>query len=72
MLAIYDEEENMMAVRQFMQKTGLISNDYFMKTLAIALQVIPTKVKEKESLTNLWLGIDAIKEKVVYQQTQLL
>ncbi|MFM7191205.1 MAG: hypothetical protein ACKOX2_10360 [Microcystaceae cyanobacterium] len=71
-LAIYDEEENMMAVRQFMQKTGLISNDYFMKTLAIGLQVIPTKVKEKESLTNLWLGIDAIKEKVIYQQTQLL
>jgi adenine-specific DNA methylase len=70
-LAIYEDEENIMAVRQFLQKTGLVSNDYFIKTLAIALQVIPSKVKEKEILTNLWLGLEEIKAKVVYQQTQL-
>jgi hypothetical protein len=55
-----------------MQKTGLMSNDLFMKTLEVAFRVIPDKAKEKNSLVNLWLGIDEIKAKVVYQQTELL
>ena len=70
-IAIYEEESSIQQVRQFMQKTGLMSNDLFMKTLEVAFRVIPDKAKEKDSLVNLWLGIDEIKAKVVYQQTKL-
>ncbi|MDJ0579677.1 DUF1156 domain-containing protein [Crocosphaera sp.] len=70
-IAIYEEEGNLQQVRQFMQKTGLVNNDKFMKTLEVAFKVIPTKVKEKDTLVNLWLGIDEIKAKVTYQQGEL-
>ncbi|MEB3310898.1 MAG: DUF1156 domain-containing protein [Snowella sp.] len=71
-IAIYEEESSIQQVRQFMQKTGLMGNDLFMKALEVAFRVIPDKAKEKDSLVNLWLGIDEIKAKVVYQQTELL
>ncbi|MEL4895800.1 DUF1156 domain-containing protein [Crocosphaera sp. Alani8] len=70
-IAIYEEEGNLQRVRQFLQKTGLVNNDKFMKTLEVAFKVIPTKVKEKDTLVNLWLGIDEIKAKVTYQQGEL-
>jgi adenine-specific DNA methylase len=70
-IAIYEEEDSIQQVRQFMQKTGLVSNDRFMKTLEVAFKVIPDTVKEKEVLVNLWLGMDEIKAKVVYQQGEL-
>jgi hypothetical protein len=54
-----------------MQKTGLVSEDRFMKTLEVAFKVIPDKAKEKDSLVNIWLGIEEIKAKVTYQQGEL-
>jgi hypothetical protein len=47
-LAIYEEEGNLQQVRQFIQKTGLVSDDRFMKTLEVAFKVIPDKAKEKD------------------------
>ena len=70
-IAIYEEEGNLQQVRQFMQKTGLVSEDRFMKTLEVAFKVIPDKAKEKDSLINIWLGIEEIKAKVTYQQGEL-
>jgi adenine-specific DNA methylase len=70
-IAIYEEEGNLQQVRQFMQKTGLVSEDRFMKTLEVAFKVIPDKAKEKDSLVNIWLGIEEIKAKVTYQQGEL-
>lgn len=70
-IAIYEEENNLQQVRQFMQKTGLFGDDRFMKTLEVAFKVIPDKAKEKSSLVNLWLGIEEIKAKVIYQQMEL-
>ncbi len=72
-IAIYIEEEgNLQKVRQFLQKTGLIANDKFTKTLEVAFKVIPDKAKEKNTLINIWLGIEEIQAKVVYQQQELL
>jgi hypothetical protein len=70
-ISIYEEEGNLQQVRQFMQKTGLVGNDRFMKTLEVAFKVIPDKAKEKDTLVNLWLGVDEIKSKVLYQQGEL-
>lgn len=70
-LAIYEEEGTIQRVRQFMQKTGLVGNDLFMKTLEIAMKVIPDGAGERQLLKNLWLGIDEIKAKVIYQQGEL-
>lgn len=70
-IAIYEEELNIQLVRDFMKKTGLVSNDLFMKTLEVAFKVIPDSVQERKALVSLWLGIDEIKAKVVYQQGKL-
>ncbi|MGK7942884.1 MAG: DNA methylase, partial [Microcystaceae cyanobacterium] len=70
-ISLYEEEGNLQQVRQFMQKTGLVGNDRFMKTLEVSFKVIPDKAKEKDSLVNLWLGVDEIKSKVLYQQGEL-
>ena len=70
-IAIYQEEQNPQLVRNFMQKTGLNNNDMLMKTLEIAFKVMPTKTEEHKILTSLWLSMDEIKAKVVYEQTKL-
>ena len=67
-IAIYQEEQNPQLVRNFMQKTGLNNNDMLMKTLEIAFKVMPTKTEEHKTLTSLWLSMDEIKAKVVYEQ----
>ncbi len=54
-----------------MQKTGLNNNDMLMKTLEIAFKVMPTKTEEYKTLTSLWLSMDEIKAKVVYEQKKL-
>ncbi|MGB5714545.1 MAG: hypothetical protein WBM44_26975, partial [Waterburya sp.] len=70
-IAIYSEEQNPQLVRKFMQNTGLNNNDMLMKTLEIAFKVMPTKTEEHKTLTSLWLSMDEIKAKVVYEQTKL-
>lgn len=70
-LAIYLEEDNLQMVRRFMQDTGLVSNDRFMKTMEVAFKVIPQTVPEYQALVDLWLGMDEIKSKVVYEQLEL-
>lgn len=70
-IAIYQEEQNPQLVRNFMQKTGLNNNDMLMKTLEIAFKVMPTKTEEHKTLTSIWLSMDEIKAKVVYEQTKL-
>ncbi len=71
LIAVYEDEGNLEAVRQFMKKTGLNSNDLLTKTIEVAFKVIPDNVKEKQTLVNLWLGIDEIKTKVVYLQGEV-
>ena len=70
-IAIYQEEQNPQLVRNFLQKTGLNNNDMLMKTLEIAFKVIPKSAEEHKTLTSLWLSMDEIKAKVVYEQTKL-
>ncbi|MEC4807157.1 MAG: DUF1156 domain-containing protein [Jaaginema sp. PMC 1079.18] len=70
-LAIYLEEDNLQLVRRFMHDTGLVSNDRFMKTLEVAFKVIPPTVPEHKALVDLWLGMDEIKAKVVYEQLEM-
>ncbi|MFB2836423.1 DUF1156 domain-containing protein [Floridanema evergladense] len=77
-IAIYQEEENVQLVRRFMETTGLISNDLFMRTIEVALKVIPRindekkRITEEKTLLNLWLAMDEIKGKVkVYEQMEL-
>ncbi|MBW4537495.1 MAG: DUF1156 domain-containing protein [Pleurocapsa minor HA4230-MV1] len=70
-IAIYEEEQNPQLVRNFMQKTGLNNNDMLMKTLEIAFKVIPKSTDEHKTLISLWLSMDEIKAKVVYEQTKL-
>nr|WP_199194157.1 DNA methyltransferase [Pleurocapsa sp. CCALA 161] len=67
-IAIYQEEQNPQLVRNFLQKTGLNNNDMLMKTLEIAFKVIPKSAEEHKTLTSLWLSMDEIKAKVVYEQ----
>jgi putative DNA methylase len=71
-ILVYEEEKTLEKVHQFMQKTGLVANSLFMKTIEVAFKVLPDNVKEKEVLVNLWLGIDDIKYKVSYIQGKLL
>ncbi len=71
LIAVYEDEGNLEAVRQFMKKTGLNCNDLLTKTIEVAFKVIPDNVKEKQTLVNLWLGIDEIKSKVVYLQEEV-
>lgn len=71
LIAVYEDEENLEAVRQFLKKTGLNSNDLLTKCIEIAFKVIPDSMKEKQTLINLWLGIDEIKSKVQYFQSEV-
>jgi adenine-specific DNA methylase len=76
-IALYEEEENIQLVRQFMKTTALTSNDTFMRAIEVALKVIPRlgdekkRIPEEKSLLNLWLSMDEIKEKVVYEQLEM-
>jgi adenine-specific DNA methylase len=70
-MAIYEEEQNPQLVRNFLKNTGLISNEMLMKTIEIAFKVIPKNTAEHSILTSLWLSMDEIKAKVVYEQTRL-
>jgi putative DNA methylase len=70
-MAIYEEEQNPQLVRNFLKNTGLISNEMLMKTIEIAFKVIPKNTNEHSTLTSLWLSMDEIKAKVVYEQTRL-
>ncbi len=70
-IAIYQEEAVIEPVRQFIQKTELLSNDHFMKAWEVALKVIPDVCLEKQVLLDLRLAIDEIKAKVVYVQTEM-
>jgi putative DNA methylase len=70
-MAIYEEEQNPQLVRNFLKNTGLISNEMLMKTIEIAFKVIPKNTNEHNTLTSLWLSMDEIKAKVVYEQTRL-
>ncbi|MDE5123449.1 MAG: DUF1156 domain-containing protein [Trichodesmium sp. St19_bin1] len=70
-IAIYQEEENVELVRRFMEKTGLLSNEMFMQTIEVALKVIPDKIEEEQTLMNLCLMMDEIKDNVSTQGEQL-
>jgi adenine-specific DNA methylase len=70
-IAIYQEEENVEAVRRFMEKTGLLSNEMFMQTIEVALKVIPDKIEEEKTLMDLCLMMDEIKDNVSTQGKQL-
>jgi adenine-specific DNA methylase len=77
-IAIYEEEESVTPVRRFMEVTGLVSNDLFMRTIEVALKVIPRIKDEKKCLIeqkvllDLWLAMDEIKGKVkIYEQLEL-
>ena len=70
-IAIYQEEENIQMVRRFMHDTGLVSNDMFSKTMEVAFKVIPQNVPEHKALLDLWLAMDEIKSKVVYEQMEI-
>ncbi|MDE5085559.1 MAG: hypothetical protein O4859_31955, partial [Trichodesmium sp. St18_bin1] len=67
----YQEEENVEVVRRFMEKTGLLSNEMFMQTIEVALKVIPDKIEEEQTLMNLCLMMDEIKDNVSTQGEQL-
>ncbi|MCT7953134.1 DUF1156 domain-containing protein [Ancylothrix sp. C2] len=76
-IAIYQEEDDIQRVREFMKKTNLVSNDMFMRTIEVALKVIPRigdekkRIPEEKALLDLWLAMDEIKAKVVYEQMEL-
>lgn len=76
-IALYQEEENIEAIRRFLKNTGLISNDLFMRTFEVALKVIPQirdekkRIPEEKVLQELWLSMDEIKAKVSYVQQEL-
>ena len=60
-----------------MKATGLVSNDMFMRTIEVALKVIPRigdekkRIPEEKALLDLWLAMDEIKAKVVVEQLEL-
>jgi putative DNA methylase len=70
-VAIYQEEQDIQPVRRFMKATGLVSSDMFMRTIEVALKVIPRigdekkRIPEEKLLLDLWLAMDEIKAKVV-------
>jgi len=70
-IAIYEEENDFKPVRDFLHKTGLVSSDSFMKTIEIALRVIPSGAIEKQILSSLWTAIDEIKAKVQMVQLEI-
>jgi putative DNA methylase len=71
-MAIYEEDQNLMAVRRFMKETGLTNNEMFMKAFEVALSVLPTSTDEYKILLNLRLGMDEIQAKVLYQQEEII
>ncbi|MEG3882175.1 DUF1156 domain-containing protein [Microcoleus sp. herbarium19] len=76
-IALYQEDGDIQIVREFMKKTGLTDNDNFMRAIEVALKVIPRlgdekkRIPEEKALLDLWLAMDEIKAKVVYQQMEI-
>jgi hypothetical protein len=76
-IGLYQEEGNIQIVREFMKKTALTDNDNFMRAIEVALKVIPRigdekkRIPEEKALLDLWLAMDEIKAKVVYQQMEI-
>jgi len=54
-----------------------LSNDMFLRAWEVALKVIPAiadakkRIPEEKALADLWLAMDEIKAKVVYEQKEL-
>ncbi|MBE9221375.1 DUF1156 domain-containing protein [Cyanobacterium stanieri LEGE 03274] len=71
LIGIYEDEADLEAVRKFLKNTGLGGNDLLVKVMEVAFKVIPDSMKEKQTLINLWLGIDEIKSKVQFFQTEM-
>jgi len=76
-IAIY-EEEDVTSVRRFMEVTGLVSNDLFMRTIEVMFKVFESigdakkQIPEYQALLDLWLAMDEIKGKVkIYDQLEL-
>ncbi|HEY9863008.1 MAG TPA: DUF1156 domain-containing protein [Candidatus Obscuribacterales bacterium] len=76
-IAIY-EEEDVTSVRRFMEVTGLVSNDLFMRTIEVMFRVFNSigeakkQIPEYKALLDLWLAMDEIKGKVkIYEQLEL-
>jgi putative DNA methylase len=76
-IALYQEEGNIQIVREFMKNTALTDNDNFMRAIEVSLKVIPRigdekkRIPEEKALLDLWLVMDEIKAKVVYEQMEL-
>jgi len=76
-IALYQEEGNIQIVREFMKNTALTDNDNFMRAIEVSLKVIPRigdekkRIPEEKALLDLWLVMDEIKAKVVYQQMEM-
>jgi hypothetical protein len=77
-IAIYEEEESVTPVRRFMEVTGLVSNDLFMRTIEVMFRVFDSigeakkQIPEYRALLDLWLAMDEIKGKVkIYDQLEL-
>ena len=64
-------------MRRFMKATGLVSSDMFMRTIEVALKVIPRigdekkRIPEEKLLLDLWLAMDEIKARVTVEQLEL-
>ncbi|MBT9313792.1 DUF1156 domain-containing protein [Leptothoe kymatousa] len=76
-IALYLEEQSIEPVRRFIKATGLLSNDLFMRSWEVALKVIPRigderkRIPEEKALADLWLAMDEIQAKVIYEQPEL-
>lgn len=76
-VALHQEEQNIAIVRRFLKTTGLLSNDLFMRSWEVALKVIPhignerKRIEEEQTLADLWLAMDEIQSKVLYEQPEL-
>lgn len=76
-IGLYQEEGDIQIVREFMKKTNLTDNDNFMRAIEVALKVIPRigdekkRIPEEKALSDLWLVMDEIKAKVVYEQLDI-
>jgi putative DNA methylase len=76
-IGLYQEDGDIQIVREFMKKTALTDNDNFMRAIEVALKVIPRigdekkRIPEEKALLDLWLAMDEIKAKVVYQQMEM-
>jgi adenine-specific DNA methylase len=76
-IGLYQEDGDIQIVREFMKKTALTDNNNFMRAIEVALKVIPRigdekkRIPEEKALLDLWLAMDEIKAKVVYQQMEM-